>query len=580
MTPDATSSQAHAPGRGEGAGSVRDADAAPLGPGAIPDLQALVPAGHLEQVRRSASELSGLHVTILDADHRPLVPPDPPADATLFEAPVAVEELTLGFLCARAASPSGVDEEAEHRFRDAASELGLDGARIERLAEAARRCHRPDATVVQSFLHGWAATLSELCARGIQLHHRVAELATVYELSTMLAAHRDLQQVLEVAARTAARVMRVKAASIRLLDDQGHQLVPRAVYNLSRQYLDKGPILVERSELYRRTLRGEIVYVADMASDPRVLYPEDARREGLVSILGAPMIYQDRPIGVVRLYTGRPRAFSRFEIDMLRAVAQLLAAAIANARLYAEHEENERVQRQVRLAAAVQRRMIPAAPPTLPGFDIAARCLPSFELGGDFYDFIPLGGHTGIALGDVAGKGVAASLLMASVRSALRAYAQDVYDLTEIIARVNVALTRDTLDREFATLFYGVIDPARRRLTYTNAGHEPPLLLRRNEIRRLEVGGMVVGVDEAQAYDKGVLDLQRGDLLLIHTDGLSDAQNFKDQRFGRDRVMAAMHAVAEATAAQALNHLVWEMRRFVGLRHSTDDTTLVVVKVK
>jgi phosphoserine phosphatase RsbU/P len=210
---------------------------------------------------------------------------------------------------------------------------------------------------------------------------------------------------------------------------------------------------------------------------------------------------------------------------------------------------------------------------------VAARYVPSFELGGDFYDFINLDGHLGVAVCDVSGKGIAASLLMASVRASLRAYAQDVYDIDEIVARVNIALVRDTLTNEFATLFYGVLDPQTRRLTYCNAGHEPPLLLRDGQITRLEVGGTVVGIDPEQEYDKGVVYLQFGDTLLLYTDGLTDAQNFNGEKFGRERINKALRETAKSTAQEAVNHILWEMRRFVGLRSSIDDTTLVVIKV-
>ena len=412
-----------------------------------------------------------------------------------------------------------------------------------------------------------------------QLRQQVEQLNTLYQLSTLLSAHRDLQQVLDAAARSTAQVMKVKAASIRLLDDSGNELIIKAVHNLTKQYLNKGPILRDQSELYRRTLAGEIVYVEDMASDPRVLYPQDAKREGLVSILSAPMIYQDRPIGVIRLYTGRRRTFGESQVNLLRAIAQLLATAIENARLDAVRRRHEVVQSQLKLAADVQRRMLPAAMPQVPPFDVHARYEPSLELGGDFYDFIRLDGNIGVAVGDVVGKGIAASLLMASVRAALRAYAQDIYDLDEVIARVNVTMTRETLDKEFTTLFYGVLDPVSRRLTYCNAGHEPPILLRRGRVRRLEVGGMIIGIDAGQTYKKGLIELEPSDLLLIYTDGLPDAQHFDGGRFGRDRVENAMRDVADAPARDVVNHLLWEMRRYVGLNRAIDDTTIVVIRV-
>ena len=168
---------------------------------------------------------------------------------------------------------------------------------------------------------------------------------------------------------------------------------------------------------------------------------------------------------------------------------------------------------------------------------------------------------------------------MASVRASLRAYAQDVFDIDEIISRVNVALTRDTLDKEFATVFYGVLDPQAMRMTYCNAGHEPPLVLRRGEIFALDIGGMILGIDEEQKYEKGVLQFEPGDLLVMYTDGLSEAFNFEQQQFGRERVKQAMRDVANATAHDAMNHILWQMRRFVGLNRSLDDTTIIVVKV-
>ena len=411
-----------------------------------------------------------------------------------------------------------------------------------------------------------------------QLQQRVTELGALFDLSTLLAGHRDLQELLDAAAHSGACMMGVKAASIHLLVTDTNELIPKAVHNLSEAYLSKGPIQLERSELAQEALAGRVVYVADMASDPRVLYPDDARREGLVSILSTGMIYQGQPIGVIQLYTGVERRFSALEVNLLHAIAQIMAAAIVNTRLHADSLEAQRIQRQLRLAANVQRRMLPGAMPHLPPFDIAAQYVPSLELGGDFFDFIHLDGHLGVALGDVVGKGVAASLLMASVRASLRAYAQDLYDIDEVIARVNSALVRDTLDNEFATLFYGVIDPSTRRLTYCNAGHEPALLLRGDEVQHLGVGGMIVGVDPKQHYDKAIVDLRPGDMFLVYSDGLSEAMNFDGDQFGRTRIAAAMRQAADMPAAVALKHILWQMRCFTGLQQNRDDTTVVLIK--
>ena len=558
-------------------------------------------AEHLLDLQQSLTRMTGLSMTILDEQGHPLASPSSPSDRRPdlsspasdqnsefdikrndqghYVAPIIVEGQQLGSITIDRLPHVALMRPPSDPFRQQARQFGLAAGQIETLLDSVDQLLAPGHEAAAQFLYLWTNSITQLCYRGYQLRQRVSELSTLYKVSRLLTAHRDLQQVLDDAARSAAQVMGVKAASIRLLDADRRQLVAKAVFNLSKKYLEKGPVRADQSELYRRNLAGEVVYVENMAEDPRVLYPDDARREGLMSMLGAPMISQGRPIGVIRLYTRRRRTFSSHEADMLQAVAGLLATAIEDASLHAEHVENERVQRQLRMAADVQKRMMPSEPPHVPPFEIAARYVPCFELGGDFYDFVPLDGHLGIVVGDVVGKGVPASLLMASVRASLRAYAQDVYDLAEIISRVNRTMTRDTLDNEFVTLFYGVIDPPKRRLTYCNAGHEPPLLLRDGRIIRLEVGGMTVGVDAPQRYEKAVVDMKPNDLLVIYTDGLTDALSFSGDRFRRSRIIEAMEEAAGGSAQDVLNHVLWQMRRFVGLNRSVDDTTIVTVKV-
>lgn len=296
-------------------------------------------------------------------------------------------------------------------------------------------------------------------------------------------------------------------------------------------------------------------------------------------MLCAGMVYQGKQIGVVQVFSDYVRRFSQFEHDLLRAVAQLLAGAIENARLAEQQMEAMRVQRQLQVASSVQQRMLPSKVPSLPGLELNARFVPCFELAGDFYDFIELDKAIGLVIGDVVGKGLAASLLMASVRASLRAYAQDVYDLDEIISRVNDNLVRDTLDNEFATLWYGTIDLQTRRLTYCNAGHEAPLLLRDDEIIPLDIGGMLIGVSPDEKYQKSVIDLKPQDRLVLYTDGLTDAMNFEGNKFGKQRLIKAMRHAPEPTAKSMLNHVLWEMRRFVGLKESIDDITLVTLRI-
>jgi serine phosphatase RsbU (regulator of sigma subunit) len=338
---------------------------------------------------------------------------------------------------------------------------------------------------------------------------------------------------------------------------------------------------MSRAEIDRMALGPEgFEYVRNMATDPRVQYPQESVREGIVSMLSVGMRYKGKPVGVLRVYTDTEQVFSPLKIDLMKAVAAQAAAAIENARLLAETIEAEQLEKQVQLAADVQQRMIPQTPPTLPGLDVSSVYVPCFTLGGDFYDFIPLpDDNLGIAIADVSGKGVPASLIMASVRAFLRAQVDNVYYLYEVMRRINLMLFRDTKPGEFVTLFYGVLDARTLRFTYCNAGHPPALLLRDGQVTELAAENMVLGVSPEEPYQQSMIDLKKGDLLLLYTDGLADGMNYQQQTFGRQRIVEAFRKGGE-TAEIVAQNVLWELRKFVGMNKRTDDVTMIVARVK
>lgn len=430
------------------------------------------------------------------------------------------------------------------------------------------------------FLFLLANAIARLCFQEFQLRQRINELTAVYTVTMLLAESRDVNKLLQRTAEIVCEISGTKASSIRLIDAERDELVIRGTHNLSAEYLNKGRIRLSEAAIDHVALSPKgWEFVRHMADDPRVLYPQEAEREGIVSMLSVGMRYKGRPIGVLRVYTAEERTFSQHQVAMLRAVAAQAAAAIENARLAAEAAEAEALERQVAMARDVQQRMIPSAPPQVAGIDFAAVYVPCFELGGDFYDFITLpDGNIGLCVADVSGKGVPASLIMASVRSALRAHVDLIYYLYEVIQRVNVMLVRDTKPQEFVTLFYGVLDTKNRRLTYCNAGHPPPLLLRDGRVSELAESNLVLGVDPAERYTQAVLDLRANDVLLLYTDGVPDAMNYQGQSYGRERLVNAFMQGGE-TAEQVAQNILWDLRKYVGITKRTDDVTMIVVKV-
>jgi sigma-B regulation protein RsbU (phosphoserine phosphatase) len=428
-----------------------------------------------------------------------------------------------------------------------------------------------------------ANVVSRMCDREKQLRLRVEELAVMYRLTAEFTSRRDLQALLDLVASTVVEVLKVKACSIRLLSEDHKELLIKAVANMSPEYLNKGAILVSESVIDSQVLgTKKPVYIADERNDPRVLYSAQAKSEGIVSALCAPLVYKGHAEGVIHVYTGKRHKFDWFEESLLLAIAGEAAAAIVNSRLYQEAVRSADMKRQLSMAGEVQRRMIPSAPPAIDGFQIGTIYVPTYELGGDFFDFLDFpGGSTGFVICDVVGKGVRASLLMASIRASLRAHASSIYRMADVIAAVNGDLCRDVLTSDFATMFYGVLDQNKKLFTYVNAGHPQPMLLRAGQAWPMSTGGMIIGIDPAARYQYETLALRSGDVILAFTDGIFEAMNFADEPFGRQRVeQAAIAAIGQGQSAEGIvRHVLWEMRRFAGLQTLFDDLTLLAIKV-
>ncbi|HLO41592.1 MAG TPA: SpoIIE family protein phosphatase [Phycisphaerales bacterium] len=535
--------------------------------------------GSLARLCEELTRLTGVHVALLDRTGRTIsagegrrawdiqesaesVPPAPGDD----RFPLRVSGETIGWLAVSQGSPS--------------------------LATDARDRLEHVVTLV-------ASAAAELCENGLELRHRLRELTVLYRLNALLTRTHDVSAILETALDSALDVLELDAGAIMLLPEDAdgvlseHEkdLVTAASRHLSREWLES-PLPLSRDRVFDQlALRGETVVSEDVTKDPRVLIPERAAQEGLVSFINAGLVFQGRPIGVIRLYKRRKHEFGDWDRRLLKSIAQQAAVAVQQARLQRARKEERRIQRQVQLAVDVQRRMLPRTHPRIKGLDIAANYEPSYELGGDFYDFVDLGGHLGVVVGDVVGKGIAAALLMSAVRAMLRAHAEDIYDLDEVVGRVNKAVCRDTLDHEFATLWYGVIDPGSLRLTYCSGGHEPPMIIHvpsnrspaAEDVSELAIGGMVVGVDPSQKYQRGIYELRRGDVLIAYTDGVTDALTFSGEKFGKHRLRATLLRLLSenpsATSKQLVDGVIWEIRRFVGLARRTDDQTIVVIRV-
>ena len=299
-----------------------------------------------------------------------------------------------------------------------------------------------------------------------------------------------------------------------------------------------------------------------------VRYVERAEQRGADEIIG--VLYLDsRDRGALK------SASSQAALETLSAEAAL---AIENARLYREALDKAKFEQELKVAAAIQQSLLPASNRAGAFFTAAAASVPCRAVGGDFYDYVDLPtGAFGFILGDVAGKGSPAALLAAAVLGMFSAEATYQNSAAPLITRLNHGLFRRAIEARFLTTFYGILGPNGSFL-YCNAGHNPPFLVSKDGVRRLEAGGVVLGLFEQAAFDEEALTLKPGDFIVAFSDGVSEALNEAGDEFSDDRLLACVNANRHAAPQAILDALLKDVRAFCGEAPQSDDVTLVMVR--
>jgi len=300
---------------------------------------------------------------------------------------------------------------------------------------------------------------------------------------------------------------------------------------------------------------------------------------------------KDRLVGILSLSLRRAQfRYSPTDREILMSIAGQLALIVENSHLAERMVAQERLKRELDLAAEVQRRLLPAKPPEHTSLQLAGYCEPARGVGGDYYDFISVDkDRFGIAVADVAGKGMPAALLMSSVQATLRSLtttndssSHAVPSLAPIVSKLNRLIFHSTSGENYVTFFYAHFDCVTRKLTYVNAGHNPPLYLPRGnpvKFRQLTAGGLITGVFEHNEYEQETLQMQPGDLMFLYTDGLSEALNAEGEEFGESRIEEMLASVAPLAAEEIRAEIVSRVKRWRGNVPLHDDLTFVVMKV-
>jgi phosphoserine phosphatase RsbU/P len=384
-------------------------------------------------------------------------------------------------------------------------------------------------------------------------------------------------------------------------------------------HVDQIAVLLRRSEVFHLeqaigvpvdgalALPAQASAVRYLAStnEPARLYRDDPDAWYLMAGLGErqvldrvnaelllPLRGRNRLMGVMALGPKRSEAaYTRADLQMLQTLATQTGLAIEVAELAhslaAEAAQRERVNREIEIAREVQERLFPQEMPQIEGATIAGHCRPALGVGGDYYDVFPLDdGRTGLAIGDVSGKGIAAALLMASLRASLRGVSLDnPRDFAKLMDKVNRLVYEASASNRYATFFFAAYDAKTRKLDCVNAGHNPPVVLRcgvdgTTETIRLEAGGPVVGLLPFAPYTEQSVTLTPGDLLLLFTDGISEAMTYDDEEWGEERMIESAKRCRGKTADAVLKDIFCDVDAFTAGAPQHDDMTMLVLKLE
>ncbi|MCK5737672.1 SpoIIE family protein phosphatase, partial [bacterium] len=276
------------------------------------------------------------------------------------------------------------------------------------------------------------------------------------------------------------------------------------------------------------------------------------------------------------------QAFSEQELALLNLLSVQISIALENTQLYQERLEKQRMDEELTVAGEIQRMLLPQKFPTGKRFDISAINIPSKEVGGDYFDFIELADDKiGIAIGDIAGKGIPGALLMSNLQASFRAAAQLTSQPAKVMEMVNAQITRSTSPEKYATFLYGIFDGATDTFTFANAGHNFPVLVRRGEpARMLKQSDLIIGINATVSYQNHQTDIQPGDFLVVYTDGITEALNVQNEEFGEERFLSIMGERNWDNPRELRDFIYESVHAYTSGASQYDDITLVVFQVK
>jgi serine phosphatase RsbU (regulator of sigma subunit) len=386
-----------------------------------------------------------------------------------------------------------------------------------------------------------------------------------------LAGHRPLSELFNVILELSVNSVGARRGVVMTLE--GTELVTRAKRG--------DQFAISRAVRDRLVAKKDSLLVLDASQDEAFRTSATIVNQRVKSFLAVPLQTKDKVIGLI--YVDSPeivRPFTKEDLTLLTVMANIAAIRIENARLVEVEQAERLMAKELEQAAEIQRGLLPKTPPKIDGIDIAGMSVACRSVGGDYFDYLNMtGDRFGVLVGDVAGKGMSAALLCSSVQARAQVLAEEPDDLGTFVTRLNRSVAVSCPGNRFITLFGCTVNPVTGELWYSNAGHNPPYLVRADgTIETLPAGGPVLGILKQIKYEAKQERLQPGDMVVMFSDGVTEARSPSDDEYGEDRLVEEIKRVKGQSAQAAVKYLFECVERFMGDAPAADDITLVVLR--
>jgi sigma-B regulation protein RsbU (phosphoserine phosphatase) len=423
------------------------------------------------------------------------------------------------------------------------------------------------------------ARLRELEDQVRSLEISIMDLRVLNDIATAVSSMSSLEEIIELIIGECIKHLRVEQAAVMLFDPEDEDRPFRTMVRRGDAARGTAPYRLDEMLkgwmlTYRKPLR-----VEDLRKDERFQHIQ-GDESPIRSVLSIPLLHKGRMIGLLNAFNKKgPGGFTAGDQRLLSIISSQSAQVIENARLHEEEQALLAVHKEMEVAYRIQMDLLPSKTPAVPGYDLSGISVPSRRVGGDYFDFIEVGaGRVVVCLGDVSGKGMPAALLMANLQATLRCLVIQTTSPGECLERANKLMIENTgLDR-FITLFLGLLDTGNHTLTYASAGHNPPLLFKTGgDVELLNARGIVLGCFEDASYAEESVLLEPGDILLVYSDGVTEAINSFEEEFGINGVRRSVSENRREDARVLLEEVIEAVRCHQGGSPQLDDITLLTL---